>query len=81
MNKWEYCQLHTDTFEKLGHGKSTLRFFQPDGQGKEIKDESGVLIALVGLEGWELVSTSHIVLSPYAIKTLYTFKKPIQEKN
>jgi len=81
MQKWEYCQILEDYGAPLGRGMAKLKFFQSDNQGREAKNQSGLLFALLGKEGWEMVAATVHPTAVSGPKVIYSFKRTIEENN
>lgn len=56
MTKWEYLEVQVVITLGGRNGEATL--FKPDGKHIQRNDKFGLLLAQLGLEGWELVASS-----------------------
>ena len=76
MTKWEYCELEVGM--SGGVGPARLWHYKADGNHLEGQGKLGVVVANLGLEGWELVVASaraRVALEPDRIN--YVFKRPL----
>lgn len=82
MQKWEYCELELNIGGPITKTSSKLTFFKADGKHKDYSNQYGIIIAMLGNEGWEMVgSTARIEAGMVAgsHKINYIFKRPAQD--
>lgn len=83
MQKWEYCRLSLHGQEPI---KSKAVFYKTDGKhtadisleltdDDDVRDAAATYIAKMGLDGWELVSTSDTI---GALEIVFYFKRPLE---
>jgi len=79
MQKWEYLELEVEIGGPITKTSEHLWWFKPDGKHFENHGTHGVLMAKLGLEGWELVTGSARILTGLTSnhKINYIFKRPI----
>jgi hypothetical protein len=79
MTKWEYLEVEVVNTLMGANGDITL--FKPDGKHQRRNDKFGLVIAQLGLEGWELVSAGPRgdTGTGNSNKRIYVFKRPIKE--
>ncbi len=66
MQKWEYLELEVEIGGPITKTTEHLWWFKPDGKHFENHGAHGVLMAKLGLEGWELVTGSARIFNwPY----------------
>ncbi|WP_455368868.1 hypothetical protein [[Eubacterium] cellulosolvens] len=83
MKKWEYCRLSLHDQDPI---KSKAVFYKTDGKhtvdvsqeltaDDDVRDAAASYIAKMGLDGWELVSTSDTI---GALEIVFYFKRTIE---
>ncbi len=83
MQKWEYCRLSLHGQDPI---KSKAVFYKTDGKhtvdispeltsDDDVRDAAASYIAKMGLDGWELASTSDTI---GALEIIFYFKRPIE---
>ena len=79
MTKWEYVEVQVVSSLSGPHGEATL--FKQDGKHIKRSDSFGLLLAQLGLEGWELVTGSMRQEGAIAAipKMNYVFKRAVKE--
>jgi hypothetical protein len=82
MQKWEYCELELSIGGPIARVTAVLLMYQADGKHKEFSNQYGVLLAMLGDEGWEMVGSTWHAAAPTLTtgqKINYVFKRPKQE--
>jgi hypothetical protein len=79
MTKWEYVEVQVVSSLSGPQGEATM--FKPDGSHIKRTDKFGLLLAQLGLEGWELVAACMRQEGAIAAipKMNYTFKRAVKE--
>ncbi len=77
--KWEYCEAVV-YFDKLNEPNLVRVFkYNADGKHDEYKElKAGKILALLGLEGWELVAAYPLIHGSATVT--YVFKRPLNQK-
>jgi hypothetical protein len=80
MQKWQYLELEVTIGDPLSKSQGHLWFFKPDGRHFENSGKSGKMMAALGADGWELVTS----IAGFETdldgkqKVNYIFKRPIE---
>lgn len=79
MTKWEYLEVQVVSALTGLHGEAT--WFKPDGQHVKRSGKFGLLLAQLGMEGWEMVAASGRGETGVAHdrKMNYVLKRPLKE--
>jgi hypothetical protein len=79
MQKWQYLELEVTPGDSNAKTQGHLWFFKPDGKHFENSGKYGKLMAALGADGWELVSSiAGTEMSPDGrYKVNHIFKRPI----
>jgi hypothetical protein len=82
IQKWEYAEMEVNIGGPLFGEKAEVTIFKFGENHKTRKGKAGELIAEMGADGWELISTSARIGST-ALSTQhklnYVFKRPLEE--
>jgi hypothetical protein len=80
MTKWKYLELEVIIGGPISGVKGQIVRFEPNGKHFKKSGDYGSLIAKLGEEGWELVSSSARIETglTHKHKINYIFKLPIE---
>ena len=78
MSKWEYANVRVVIGGPLSGTKTEITFFHSDGHHEEKAGEFGKVMALLGDDGWEMVTSNARIDAGLGSKHIinYMFKRP-----